>query len=158
MPLIATATQSAMIYRLTSRCLLVSALLFALPSFAQTGASCGPDLLKLHGLKIPHATLLRSEEPTYPTQKLCESTYTIPGKYARAAEANLIRKYGMGKLVFECCGWSPSKGKMGVFRRAHRLANGAYAHYEISMGSEETVERQWGKIGNFYITLSIYAI
>jgi hypothetical protein len=158
MPLIATATQSATALRLTSWCLLLTGFLFVLPAFAQTGASCGPDLLKLHGLKIHHATLIRSEAPTYPTQKLCESTYTIPGKYARTAEASLTRKYGMGKLAFACCGWAPANGKMGVFRRSHRLADGAYAHYEISMSSEETVERQWNKIGNFYITLSIYAI
>jgi hypothetical protein len=146
-----------MICRLISLFLLLSGLI-AFPAFAQTAVSCGPDLLKLHGLKIPHATLFRSEVPTQPTQKLCESTYTIPGKYARAAEASLITKYGMGKLTFACCGWSPANGKMGVFRRSHRMANNAYAYYEITMGSEETVERQWDKIGNFYIILSIYAI
>lgn len=146
-----------MICRLISLFLLLSGLI-AFPAFAQTGASCGPDLLKLHGLKIPHATLFRSQVPTAPSQKLCESTYTVPGKYAQAVEASLIRKYGLGKLVFECCGWFPSRGKMGVFKRGHRLADGAYAHYEISMSSEETVERRWDKIGNFYITLTIYAI
>lgn len=114
--------------------------------------------MKLHGLAIPHATLFSSEQPAHPSQKLCESTYKIPGKYARSTEALLIRKYGMGKLVFECCGWSPARGRNGSFRHAHRLADGAYAHYEISMGSEETVERQWDKIKHFYITLSIYAI
>ena len=138
--------------------LLLSVLLFAHSVFAQTGAHCGPDLMKLHGLAIPHATLFSSEVPAQPSQKLCESTYKIPGKYARATEAMLIRKYGMGKLVFECCGWSPARGKTGSFRRDHRMADGAYASYEIYMASGETVEKQWDKIESFYITLSIYAI
>lgn len=146
-----------MIIRQTFLCLLLSGFLFSLPAFAQTGTNCGPDILKLYGLKIPHAKLIRSEEP-YPSQKLCESTYSIPGKHARATEAMLIKKYGMAKLVFECCGWSPSRGKAGSFRRPHPMADGAYAHYEISMASGETVEKQWDKIENFYITLTIYGI
>lgn len=145
-------------HRLISLWLLLAALGFPHAALAQTGTHCGPDLLKMYGMKIPHAKLIRSEEPSAPSQKLCESTYSIPGKYARATEAMLIRKYGMAKLVFECCGWSPSRGKTGSFRRAHPMADGAYAHYEISMSSGETVEKQWEKIGNFYITLSIYAI
>lgn len=71
-----------MICRLISLFLLLSGLI-AFPAFAQTGASCGPDLLKLHGLKIPHATLLRSEVPTAPSQKPCEPTYTVPGSKAK---------------------------------------------------------------------------
>jgi len=138
--------------------LLLSGFLFAHSSFAQTGTHCGTDLMKLYGLAIPHAMLVSSEEPAQPSQKLCESTYKIPGKYARATEAMLIRKYGMAKLVFQCCGWSPARGKTGSFRRAHRMADGAYASYEIYMASGETLERQWDKIENFYITLSIYAI
>jgi len=114
--------------------------------------------MKLYGLAIPHATLISSEQPAHPFQKLCESTYKIPGKYARATEAMLIRKYSMGKLVFACCGWSPERGKSGSFRRSHRMANDAYADYEMTMGSGETVERRWEKIESFYITLSIYAI
>lgn len=139
-------------------CLLLSGFLFAHSALAQTGTRCGPDLMKLHGLVIPHATLLSSEEPAHPFQKLCESTYKIPGKYARATEAMLIRKYGMGKLVFECCGWSPARWKTGSFRRTHRMADGAYGAYQIYMSSGETVEKQWDKIESFYITLSIYAI
>ena len=144
--------------RLIHLCLIILALIFSNAAVAQTGTHCGPDLLKLYGLKIPHAKLVRSKEPAAPSQKLCESTYSIPGKYAHATEALLIRKYGMAKLVFECCGWMPAQGKGGSFRRAHPMADGAYAHYEITMSSEETVERQWEKIGNFHITLSIYAI
>ena len=142
--------------RLILLCLLLSA--FHPAAFAQTGVSCGPDLLKLHGLKIPHARLFKSEAAPPPGQKLCESTYAIPGRHARATEARLVKQYGMGKLVFECCGWFPARGKVGVFRRSHRMADGAYASYQISMSSEETLERQWDKIGFFYVTLSIYAI
>lgn len=147
-----------MISRPTLFCLLSAGFLFSCPAFAQTGTRCGPDLLKLYGLKIPHAKLIRSETPAHPSQKFCESTYSLPGKYARTTEAMLVRKYGMGKLVYECCGWSPAKGKAGNFRRGHAIADGTFVSYEISMGSEETAEKQWDKIENLYITLTILGV
>ena len=127
-------------------------------AFAQSEAHCSNDLMKLYRIDIPHAKLFKSETPTEPSQHLCTSVYKIPGKHAHATEALLIKKYGMGKLVFECCGWFPKNGREGYFRRSHLMANNAYAVYSISMSSEETVERQWDKIGSFYITLTIDAI
>lgn len=140
---------------------LLLAVLAAPPALAQTGAHCAPDLIKAHGLKLPQAVLLRSrsqEDLTQPSQLLCETTYVVPGHQARAVEALLRRRYGMGKLVFECCGWAPEKGRSGYFRRSHPMADGAEAVYAIILSSEETLERRWDRIGNFYLTLSIYAL
>lgn len=132
--------------------------LHADPAVAQTGVHCSGDLLKLNQIHIPHAKLVESEKPTQPSQILCESVYTIPGRHARSAEALLIKMYGMGRLVFECCGWFPKNGREGTFKRSHPMANGAYASYSIRMVSEETVEKRWDNIANFYITLTVSAI
>lgn len=130
----------------------------ASPAIAQTGVNCSNDLMKSYGIRIPHAKLIKNKEPTGLSQIFCKSTYKIPGKYAHVAEALLVKKHGMGKLVFACCGWSPENGQEGTFRRSHPTARrGEYAVYSITMNSEETVEKQWEKIGNFYIELTIYA-
>lgn len=141
--------------------LLLTCLLFSCPASAQTGVHCGTDLKRIHGVKLPHAVLYShqtQEEMAQPTQKMCETTYVISGRHARAAEAMLMHRYGMGKLVFECCGWFPEKGKTGYFRRSHRMADGSEAIYVISLSSEETAEKDWQKISRFYVTLTIYAI
>jgi hypothetical protein len=132
--------------------------LYAGLATAQTGVNCSDDLMKSYRIYIPHAKLFKSEKSTGPSQILCKSIYIISGKYAQITETLLIKKYGMGKLVFECCGWFPKNGQEGTFRRSHPMANGAYAAYSIGMVSEETLERQWDKIENFYIGLTIYAI
>lgn len=150
-----------MIRKLMPLVLFLACLCRLAPAWAQTGVHCGSDLAKLHALALPHASLLShrtQESMAQPTQKLCEATYVVPGKHARTVEAMLMRKYGMGKLVFTCCGWSPENGKAGYFRRSHRMADGAEAVYEISMSSEETQEKSWEKIGRFYVTLTILAI
>lgn len=138
--------------------LLTLCFLCANPAAAQTGVHCGNDLMKQHRIHIPHATFLRSEPSAEPSQKLCESVYKVPGRFARIAESVLIKKYGMGNLVFECCGWFPKNGKEGTFKRPHYIADGSYASYTISMSSGETLEKNWNKIDYFYITLAIYAI
>ena len=131
------------------------------PAWAQTGVHCGDDLAKLHAVVLPHASLVSHRDQAAmasPTQTLCEATYVVPGKHAHAVEKILMRRYGMGKLMYACCGWSPENGKPGYFRRSHRMADGAEAAYEISMFSEETQETSWERIGRFYVVLRIYSI
>ena len=141
---------------------LVASLLWANQAIAQPDALCSADLMKAYKIHIPHAEFYRSDVPAKPSQILCESVYRIPGKYARYAESVLVRRFGMGKLRFACCGWFPGRGKRGAadgtFRHSHLMSNGAYAAYGISMSSEETLEKQWDRIEYFYITLTIYEI
>lgn len=149
------AFNSCLIYRL----LLVLLLCFwrADLAIAQTGVHCSNDLMKLYRIQIPHAKLFKTEASTENPQNLCTSVYKISGAYARTAETILFKKYGMNKLIFECCGWFPKNGQKGYFRRSHRIASGEIAFYTISMYSEETIEKQWDKIKSFYIVLSIDA-
>lgn len=114
--------------------------------------------MKSYRIHIPHAKLIRSEKPTAKSQNMCTSVYKISGEHAHIAETLIIRRYGMHKLVFECCVWSPENGQAGYFRRSHPMASGAHASYTISMHSDETLQKQWNKIENFYITLAIDAI
>ncbi len=128
-------------------------------AIAQTGVNCSDDLMKTYQIHIPHAEFYRSEVPTESSQLLCRSVYKVPGQHARTVETLLVKKFGMGKLIFLCCGWSPKGGKNGAFKRSHRMADGGYAYYSIQLNSEETLERkQWSKIAYFYVTLEIYSI
>lgn len=128
------------------------------PAIAQTGALCGNDLLKLYRINIPHVKLIKGETPTGNSQNMCTSLYKISGKYAQTTQTFLSKRYGMGKLIFTCCGWAPENGRVGYFRRSHPMASGAWASYSITMHSDETLEKQWDKIDSFYITVAIDAV
>lgn len=138
---------------------MLAAWLYNAPAaFAQTGVHCGDDLIKIHGLRIPHLEFVPGAAEKPGGQRMCESVYRVPGKHAKQVEALLVRKYGMAPLVFECCGWFPKRGQNGSFKRSHPLADGAIADYEIGMSSEETTERRWVHIGYFYVRLTIYSV
>ena len=125
---------------------------------AQTGVRCDPDLARAYGVALPHARLTTNEYASAGEQRLCTSVYVVSGKHAKRLAQQLVDRFGMGRLVFQCCGWVPEGGRKGVFRRAHPLANGALATYSIEMYSAETVEQSWAKVGRFYVVLAIDAI
>ena len=125
---------------------------------AQTGVRCDRDLARSYGVSLPHARLTTTDEALLGRQRLCTSVYVVSGKNAKRLERQLIDRFGMGRLVFQCCGWAPEGGRKGVFRRPHPLADGAVASYSIEMHSGETSEQSWAKIERFYVVLAIDAI
>ena len=127
-------------------------------AWAQTGVRCDRDLARSHGVSLPHARLTTVNESAVGEQRLCTSVYVVSGKNARRLEWQLVERFGMGRLVFQCCGWVPEGGRKGVFRRSHPLADGALASYSIEMHSGETSEQSWAKIERFYVVLAIDAI
>jgi hypothetical protein len=80
--------------------------------------------------------------------------YEVAGTKATLTEAVLMKQYGMQPLKFVCCGWEPAMSPSGA-RLGFTIDGNGY-HYEISMGSGETIERDWNKIDRFYVTVSLY--
>jgi Domian of unknown function (DUF4952) len=80
--------------------------------------------------------------------------YVVAGGEAKAAEKFLIDNFGMAPLRFVCCGWEPrpidgASARLGTYR------NDKGYHYEISMGSGETLEKDWNKIPQFMVRVEL---
>ena len=80
-----------------------------------------------------------------------EAKYRLSGKHARTVAALLKKKYKMGSLRFMCCGWqaTPTGGY-------NKKVKGVEYDYIIVMYSQESVEKNWGKIPWFYINVTLY--
>ncbi len=92
-------------------------------------------------------------------QMYFEAEYRASGVHAASVEAYLIKTFDMPKLRFVCCGWESSNGETsnGQF---HRLAGpDQYADdhvYLVTMGSVETLQKDWQKIPYFQVTVRLY--
>ena len=91
-------------------------------------------------------------------QTVCSTLYRVPGEYAAAVEKYLMRRFGMARLVFRCCGWEPKDGRSGAYRKPEYSEKGLHRHYRITMYSDETVIRdrgRWGGIRYFHVLAEI---
>jgi hypothetical protein len=83
------------------------------------------------------------------------STYVVPGKDAASIESFLRKQFQMSPLRFVCCGWEP--GIIGTQTNIPKYGNyrdrDGY-DCEITMTSEETVEKNWKKIPKFYVRVT----
>jgi hypothetical protein len=116
--------------------------------------TCGDFLVKL--TTKPKSIEYVSCEPGSKGQlKALVATYRVKGQNAPQVESYLIRKTGMAKLHFYCCGWEPNT------RRGSPEGNlklGQEQQYEVSMQSEETIvptRGQWRRIQWFYVSVTL---
>lgn len=80
-----------------------------------------------------------------------EVLYKVEGKYAKQAEAYLIEKTGIGKLIFMCCYWGSEKGQIGEFSDPK---TGLY--HEVIFSSEEVLSNvDWQDV-TFYLSISVF--
>jgi Domian of unknown function (DUF4952) len=79
--------------------------------------------------------------------------YTVKGTEATIIESFLRQNFQMAPLKFRCCGWEPVTVP-GSDRRYGTYRDRSGYYYEISMGSEETVEKNWDKISIFYVSVT----
>ena len=97
-----------------------------------------PKELKLASCDLEHSQM-----------DLLIANYTVKGTDAAIVEKFLQARFKMGKLRFICCGWEPA-GKNGFYKDKDNYS------YAISMSSGETIERDWHKIKQFYVTITKY--
>jgi hypothetical protein len=82
------------------------------------------------------------------------SEYIVKGTDAAIVESFLHKKFKMSRLQHVCCNWEPTMTSNGQHYGSYHDRAGYY--YEISMGSGETVERDWNRIPLFYIHVTKY--
>ena len=66
-------------------------------------------------------------------QLIVEARYRVAGKEAGKVEQYLIKKYGVGKLKFYCCGWEPENGKNGQIKNTKLTKINTDYHLLITM-------------------------
>lgn len=113
------------------------------------------DFLAKVGKKPPSLEFLECRKVVAYGLAALESNYRVKGADAVASEAYLVKISHIPRLRFICCGWdsfpigSSPKSRYGDLKMDGR-------EYEISMSSEETLEKRWKEIPFFYVRVTVY--
>lgn len=123
------------------------------PALVQTPApkaqGCG-DFLAQVGKKPAHVTYAGCSYMADQQGKPLQAIYHVPGRFAAAAEADLVRKAGLKRLKRSCCQWDAPAGQ---------FHDGSGRDFSITMVSEETVvgrRSDWRLIGTFEIIVETF--
>ena len=81
--------------------------LFILYSCTNKSIECG-DLLQRYGEKTQKIEFIDCEKGK--GQTVFQAKYKVLGSNSEEVENFLIKKYGIGKLKFTCCGWESTNG------------------------------------------------
>jgi Domian of unknown function (DUF4952) len=76
--------------------------------------------------------------------------FTVKGTDAKEIESFLRKNFQMAPLKFRCCGWEPVT-VTGSDRRYGTYRDRSGYDYQISMGSGETLEKNWNRIPEFHV-------
>ena len=79
-------------------------------------------------------------------QTVLEAKYKVLGHNSDEIETILIKKYGIGKLKFTCCGWESTNGKNGYIKNKDLIKSNPNYILEISMYGNAEKENQKGEI------------
>ncbi len=112
------------------------------------------DILETWGTKPADLTFTGCADASFGGSRTLDYLYKVDGAKAKPTEAMLMTNYAMQPLKFACCGWEPALNATGNRLGVKRDNNGY--DYELSMGSGETLERDWNKIDHFTVTVSLY--
>jgi len=121
--------------------------LFILISCINKPIECG-DLLQRYAGEIQNVEFISCEKGK--GQTVFKASYSVLGTNAEEIEAILVKKYGIGKLKFTCCGWESSNGKNGDIESDELKKINQNYMLEISMyGNAEKKDDK----GNTYLEL-----
>lgn len=88
------------------------------------------------------------------------ASYEVKGSRANRVERYLVRRTGMGRLRFLCCGWEPAAVVVGgVPRREGWLPRGQEPSDRVMMFSDETLvsrRADWAQIPAFHVRVTRY--
>lgn len=122
---------------------------------AHAGGPVCDDPLRRAGLSMPQLEYTGCEDGHSAQLRTQVATYRVRGSDAAAVERRLVRRTGMARLRFVCCGWEPDPR---ASRRLGTLRLGTEA-LEVSMGSgESAINRRvrWAQIPSFQVTVTRY--
>lgn len=116
--------------------------LFILNACSNQSIEC-KDLLQRYDEKIPKIEFIECEKGK--GQTVLEAKYKVLGINSEEIENFLIKKYGIGKLKFTCCGWESTNGKNGYLKNEELLKINPNYILEISMYGNAEKENQKGE-------------
>lgn len=106
------------------------------------------DLLHRYDEKIQKIEFIACEKGE--GQTVLKAKYKVLGIHSEEIENILIKKYGIGKLKFTCCGWESTNGKNGYIKNVELLKINPNYILEILMyGNAEKVNQK----GETYLEL-----
>ncbi len=134
--------------------------LFTCHNVFSQSVKCG-DLFMKYGEKPKELEFTMCKEGE--GQLILEAKYRVSGKEAEKVEQYLIKKYGLGKLKFICCGWEPENGKRGQIKNVELTKINADYHLLITMfaSAEKTdggLELNRDKIRFFTVIVKLVAV
>lgn len=144
-------------------------LLFPLFCFGHASAqpACG-DFLAMAEKKPPHLEYLDCVKSKNAQLHVLRARYRVTGKNAHEVEKYLVKETGMQPLSRVCCIWEPvpKEGKRYGHIPHNQWPEGSLqsrdttlTHYEVSMGSGESLISQrekWGAIDWFYVDVELF--
>jgi len=104
--------------------------LFVSPNVFSQSIECG-DLFTKYGEKPEELEFITCKEGK--GQSIVEAVYRVSSKESNKVEKYLIKKYGLGKLKWACCGWESENGKNGQFKNTELTKINADYYLEIIM-------------------------
>ncbi|WP_033838868.1 DUF4952 domain-containing protein [Mesorhizobium loti] len=116
---------------------------------AQAVQGCG-DFLAQMGKKPAHVIYLGCSSMPDRQGKPLQAVYHVAGRFAAAAEADLVRHTGLNRLKRSCCQWDAP---------ASQFRDGNGREFSITMVSDETVvarRSEWRQIGTFEIIVETF--
>lgn len=139
-------------------------IVFFYTSFSLAQSVDCTDLLSTYATKPQKVTFISCK--TGSGQIILEANYKVSGKDSEEIERFLIRKYGMGKLTFVCCGWEPTNGQNGYIENEQLKNSNENYVLEVSMFANAekeakkgsfTIEKDRTKL-DFYIKVRLLEI
>ena len=100
-------------------------------------------------------------------QTIKYSIYRVTGIHSSELEKHLVENYGMGELIFTCCGWEPKDGKEGkIINGELKRLNKDYHLLVTMFGSAEKknskdslyIEKDRNRIDFFNVTVRLVEI
>ncbi|MCH2044220.1 MAG: DUF4952 domain-containing protein [Saprospiraceae bacterium] len=125
------------------------------------------DLLTQYAERPDHLEIVSCDVHEDNAQIVNATTYKVSGEYAAEIEQFLVKKYGMGKLKFVCCGWEPENGQLGQHSSKqltqlhpnYVLGINMYASWELGNEKEGSLHGEMDQTKfDFYIVVTIYDV
>ncbi len=102
---------------------------------------CG-DLWKIYDVKPDGVTFIDCKQGE--GQTIAEANYKVKGANITAIENLLVKKYGMNKLKFVCCGYEPENGILGSIKSKKMEQIDPNLYIEIAMSSDDNFIKKDG--------------
>ncbi len=111
------------------------------PTIQKSKVACG-DLWGIYDVKPDGVAFIDCKKGE--GQTIVEATYKVKGANITSVENLLVKKYGMAKLKFVCCGYEPENGILGHIKSKKMEQIDLNFYIEIVMHSDDSFIKKDG--------------